>query len=70
MNAPTGTVFLHLAYFGTDYVEKEEYLTYAFGDLVADFGGFLGLLLGYSLLSLYDMGSHIFWLRCNKAAKT
>ncbi len=39
-------------------MEKEIYL-YQFGDFVADFGGYLGLLLGASLLSIYDQVSTI-----------
>ena len=33
---------------------KDEYYTYDISNLIADFGGFLGLLLGYSILGLYD----------------
>ena len=32
---------------------------YTFANFVADFGGYLGLLLGHSLLSLYDIGKEI-----------
>ncbi len=31
-----------------------EELTYGIKDFVADFGGYLGLLLGASLISIYD----------------
>ena len=31
-----------------------QYLTYDGNDFVADFGGYLGLLLGHSLLTFYD----------------
>ena len=37
-----------------DYVEEKEYLTYDHNDFVADFGGYLGLLLGHSVLTCYD----------------
>ena len=37
---------------------KEEYYTYDISNLIADFGGFLGLLLGYSILGLYDTTVH------------
>lgn len=65
-----GSLTLELAYFGTEYHVKEEYLAYGYPDLVADFGGYLGLLLGYSLLSLYDVGSKMF-RKCtwNKSAE-
>ena len=33
---------------------KEQYYTYDFYNLIADFGGYLGLLLGYSVLSFVD----------------
>ena len=33
---------------------------YDYGDLIADFGGYLGLLLGASLISLYDMVQTLF----------
>ena len=33
----------------------EETLAYKFQDLFADFGGYLGLLLGASIMSLYDI---------------
>ena len=37
-----------------DYEEKKQYLTYDINDFVADFGGYLGLLLGHSVLTFYD----------------
>lgn len=33
---------------------KEQYYTYDFYNLIADFGGYLGLLLGYSILGFID----------------
>ena len=33
----------------------EELLVYGYGDLLADFGGYLGLLLGASLVSFYEI---------------
>ena len=36
------------------YDEKIYYYTYALGDYIADVGGYMGLLLGYSLISFYD----------------
>ena len=35
------------------YSEEEQYIIYDFNSFIGDVGGFLGLLLGYSLLSLY-----------------
>ena len=34
--------------------EKEQYLIYDLDSFIADIGGFLGLLLGWSVLSLYN----------------
>ena len=43
-------------FFGKDrFPIREQYYTYDFQNLLADFGGYLGLLLGYSLLGFYDM---------------
>ena len=33
----------------------EEILVYNYQDLIADFGGYLGLLLGASIISMYDI---------------
>ena len=35
---------------------QEQYLAYNLDSLIADFGGYLGLLLGHSILSFYDLG--------------
>ncbi len=37
------------------YVQKKYYYQYNWNDFFADVGGYLGLLLGESLLSFYDM---------------
>ena len=36
------------------YTELVHYYTYEWSSFIADVGGFLGLLLGYSVLSIYD----------------
>ena len=42
-------------YFGKDrFAVKKQYYTYDFQNFLADFGGYLGLLLGYSILGFYD----------------
>ena len=42
-------------YFGRDkFPVKEQFYIYGTANLIADFGGYLGLLLGYSLLGFYD----------------
>ena len=42
-------------YFAKDkFLVKEQFYIYGIQHLIADFGGYLGLLLGYSLLGFYD----------------
>jgi len=54
----------------SEYLEvAEEILRYDLGSLAADVGGFLGLLLGASLLSLYDTLVQIFLNRTSFRAK-
>jgi hypothetical protein len=36
------------------YIERKQYLIYDNSSLIADIGGYLGLLLGYNLLSMYN----------------
>ena len=45
---------LEWEYMNSDYIVRQEYLTYDMNSLIADIGGYLGLLLGYSLLSIYE----------------
>ena len=37
-----------------------QYYTYDFNSYVSDFGGYLGLLLGYSIMSFFDMAWELF----------
>ena len=53
------TTQLSMQFAGSTYTVKKQFLTYTFANFVADFGGYLGLLLGHSLLSLYDIGKEI-----------
>jgi hypothetical protein len=39
-----GSLMLYMGYFGTEFAVNEQYLAYGYGDLFADFGGYLGLL--------------------------
>ena len=39
-----------------DFLEMSEYFIYGIPSLVADFGGYLGLLMGHNPLSLYGKG--------------
>ena len=36
-----------------------EEMIYTYADLIADFGGYLGLLLGASIMSMYDIIAQI-----------
>ena len=38
----------------SSYTEEEQYRIYDFNSFIADVGGYMGLLLGSSFLSLYD----------------
>ena len=40
----------------SSYQEMEQYLLYDFDSFIADVGGFMGLLLGFSVLSIYNEG--------------
>ena len=44
------------------YQFQEEYVVYDFNDFIADVGGYLGLLLGHSVLSIYHMSVEWFAL--------
>ncbi len=54
------TLMVQIFYPNTDYKVREEYIAYDFSSLTADFGGYLGLLLGHSILTLYDVGLDLF----------
>ena len=41
-------------YSTTKYKTKEQFLTFTVSDFIANVGGYLGLLLGHSIMSLYD----------------
>ena len=57
-------------FFGKDrFPIREQYSTYDFQNLLADFGGYLGLLLGYSLLGFYDIVTELIeqvFDKCNR----
>ena len=48
------TILVQLYLPSAMYDERKQYLIYDITNFTADFGGYLGLLLGSSLLSLYD----------------
>ena len=47
---------LHIAFiiFDASHEEKEQYLLYDVDSFIADIGGYLGLLLGWSVFSVYN----------------
>ena len=53
---PNGTRALaaQFMYLNNRYTEEVFYYTYDFESFVADFGGYMGLILGHSMLTLYD----------------
>ena len=54
-----GKTMITFLMFGTTYYERKQFLIYGITNFVADFGGYLGLLLGYSLLAFYDEGKDL-----------
>ena len=48
-------IFVSMFYANGRYREGKQYFTYDFNSYVSDFGGYLGLLLGYSMVSFFDM---------------
>ena len=55
-NFGPGKTVIHFHMFGGMYYERTQYLIYQNPNFIADFGGYLGLLLGCSLLTFYDQG--------------
>ena len=39
----------------SSYLQEEQYLIYDYNGFIADIGGYMGLLLGSSILSLFDL---------------
>ena len=50
-----GEAFITLFYTSTDLMTNQEVLLYPFDSLVSEFGGALGLFLGFSFLGLLDI---------------
>ncbi len=53
---PAGHFELHFVFAKGRYVINKQYYVYDSDSLIADVGGYLGLLLGQSLLGLYQLG--------------
>ena len=57
MAPPRGTdpqLKMDVFYANGNYEEKRQYYTYGLNDLFSDFGGYMGLFLGASMLTFYD----------------
>ena len=52
---PSYTMVLAWQYMNTDFIVRHEYLTYDRNSFIADVGGYLGLLLGYSVHTFYEL---------------
>jgi hypothetical protein len=59
-------VFLYYFYASGRYEEKEYYYSYDANSFLADAGGYLGLVLGHSLLSFYDVMQSGLARLCNR----
>ena len=46
-------LWLYISMRETSYVQEEQYFIYDINSFIADVGGYMGLLLGSSILSLY-----------------
>jgi hypothetical protein len=56
-------------YYGSSrYMARKQYLAYDVQNLIADIGGYLGMLLGHSMLSFY-YATKALWMACLKAAE-
>ena len=47
-------LWLYISMRETSYVHEEQYFIYDINSFIADVGGYMGLLLGSSILSLFD----------------
>ena len=57
---------LRIHFYRDKFPVKEQFYIYGIPNLIADFGGYLGLLLGYSLLGFYDSLTDFFDYMCTK----
>ena len=55
INASRRSLHLYIYYVNNSYDEKEQYVIYDLSSFIADVGGFMGLLLGFSIHSMVEM---------------
>ncbi len=53
VDRPSDILYLYAYFRTTTHFVRREYMLYGFDSFVADVGGYLGLLLGHSLLSIF-----------------
>ena len=53
------TVEVHLIFASARHLVREEYYRYGFDGFIADVGGYLGLLLGHSILSIFSAATEM-----------
>ena len=64
--APIDEWKLRIYYAKDKFPSREQFYIYSTANLIADFGGYLGLLLGYSLLGFYDSMMDFFEIMVEK----
>ena len=57
---------VEMFYANTKHQVREQYYNYDWIDLFSDFGGYMGLLLGASMLTFYDVASGIYSRGCGR----
>ena len=62
-------VGMYMFYANGRYQVGRQYYTYDFNSYVSDFGGYLGLLLGYSIVSFFDMAHGVLTFFIKKGEK-
>ena len=55
INDSKRSLHLYIYYVNNSYDEKEQYVIYDLSSFIADVGGFMGLLLGFSIHSMVEM---------------
>ena len=64
------TLDLFISIHDSSYTEEEQYYIYDWNSFVADVGGYMGLIIGCSFLSLYDEMEHLLIIFLRKLSST